>query len=107
MVGKAVVLGQLPDEGMTPSGLLPQLQDLGFLLTVLGGFRLSSGTTIVGVPQGSQRLLAFLALRGGVVKRVAVAGALWPDATERHAYANLRATIARLDAKRASSGGGQ
>ena len=49
-----------------------------FDLTVLGGFRLRSGTGDVGVPRGSQRLLAFLVLRGGMVKRAAVAGALWP-----------------------------
>jgi len=68
-----------------------------FDLTVLGGFRLRSGTGDVGVPRGSQRLLAFLVLRGGMVKRAAVAGALWPEAAERHAYSNLRAAIARLN----------
>jgi DNA-binding SARP family transcriptional activator len=31
-----------------------------------------------------------------MVKRVAVAGALWPDASESHAYSNLRSAIARM-----------
>jgi DNA-binding SARP family transcriptional activator len=50
----------------------------------------------VGVPRASQRLLAFLALRGGVANRATVAGTLWPDATESHAYSNLRSALARL-----------
>jgi SARP family transcriptional regulator, regulator of embCAB operon len=37
-----------------------------------------------------------LALRGGMVRRAAVAGTLWPDASEEHAYVNLRQALARL-----------
>jgi SARP family transcriptional regulator, regulator of embCAB operon len=70
--------------------------DRGFLVTVLGAFRLSVGTSVVGVPRASQRLLAFLALRGGVAARAAAAGTLWPDASESHAYSNLRSVLARL-----------
>jgi hypothetical protein len=81
---------------MTSVGLPPGKHP-EFDLTLLGGFRLRSATGAVGVPRGSQRLLAFLALRGGIVKRAAVAGALWPDAAEHHAYSNLRAAIARLN----------
>jgi DNA-binding SARP family transcriptional activator len=44
----------------------------------------------------SQRLLAFLALRGRMAKRAAIAGTLWPDASETHAYSNLRSALARL-----------
>jgi DNA-binding SARP family transcriptional activator len=44
----------------------------------------------------SQRLLAFLALHGRMAKRAAVAGTLWPDASESHAYSNLRSALARL-----------
>ena len=51
----------------------------------------------VGVPRASQRLLAFLALRGGVANRAAIAGTLWPDATESRAYSNLRSALARLE----------
>jgi DNA-binding SARP family transcriptional activator len=38
-----------------------------------------------------------LALHGGVVNRAAVAGTLWPDASESHAYSNLRSALARLE----------
>ena len=51
----------------------------------------------VGIPRASQRLLAFLAIRGGVISRAAVAGTLWPDATETHAHSNLRSALARLE----------
>jgi SARP family transcriptional regulator, regulator of embCAB operon len=81
---------------MTTFGLPPQVEDLGFIVAMLGGFRLVWGASIVGVPRGSQRLLAFLALQDGVVKRAAVAGRLWPEASERHAYSNLRTALARL-----------
>ena len=75
---------------------LDHLADAQPILSILGGFRLLSGTGVVAVPRASQRLLAFLALRGGLVKRAAVAGTLWPDASERHAYSNLRAALSRL-----------
>ena len=68
------------------------------IVSVLGGFHLWwSGSTQVGIPRASQRLLAFLAIRGEVTSRAAVAGTLWPDATETHAYSNLRSTLARLE----------
>jgi SARP family transcriptional regulator, regulator of embCAB operon len=71
--------------------------DHGFMVVVLGGFRLLWGTSVqVSVPAGSQRLLALLALHGGAIKRAAVAGMLWPDSSESHAYSNLRSALARL-----------
>jgi DNA-binding SARP family transcriptional activator len=82
---------------MASVGPRPGIRYQKFDLTVLGEFRLRSGTDDVGVPRGSQRLLALLALRGGIVQRVALAGTLWPEAVERHAYSNLRAAIARLN----------
>lgn len=48
------------------------------------------------LPGGSQRLLAFLALRERVVVRGAAAGSLWPEASEDHAHASLRSAISRL-----------
>lgn len=71
--------------------------DGGFMLAVLGGFCLSWGQSALGVPRASQRLLAFLALHDRMLKRAAVAGTLWPDASEGHAYSNLRSAIARLE----------
>jgi SARP family transcriptional regulator, regulator of embCAB operon len=74
--------------------------DHSSLVAVLGGFHLWwSGSMQIGIPRASQRLLAFLAIRGGMIGRAAVAGTLWPDATETHAYSNLRSALARLDRK--------
>jgi DNA-binding SARP family transcriptional activator len=70
--------------------------DSGFMVVLLGGFGLFWGSALLRVPRASQRLVAFLALHGGMVRRAAVAGSLWPDASERHAYANLRQALARL-----------
>jgi SARP family transcriptional regulator, regulator of embCAB operon len=65
-------------------------------VALLGGFGLLLGSSVLSVPRASQRLLAFLALQGRMVKRAAVAGVLWPDASESHAYSNLRSALARL-----------
>jgi two-component SAPR family response regulator len=70
-----------------------------FIVALLGGFALFWGGSVLGIPMVSQRLLAFLALHGRMVKRAAVAGTLWPDASERHAYSNLRSALARLQAR--------
>src|SRR5437773_11955754 len=67
-----------------------------FGVDVLGQFRLLRGMSVVRVPRASQRLLAFLALRGRIVERSALAGALWPEASEPHAYSSLRAALTRL-----------
>jgi DNA-binding SARP family transcriptional activator len=67
-----------------------------FVLRVLGGFALFWEDSVLRVPRASQRLLAFLALQRRMVKRAAIAGTLWPEASERHASANLRSALARL-----------
>jgi DNA-binding SARP family transcriptional activator len=67
-----------------------------FMMAMLGGFSLSWRSGAVAVPRGSQRLLAFLALQGRVTSRAAVAGTLWPDASEIHAHSNLRSALSRL-----------
>jgi DNA-binding SARP family transcriptional activator len=64
---------------------------------MLGGFRLLHGDAQVALSEGSKRLLALLALRPQSVNRGLVAGTLWPDTTERRAYACLRSALARLD----------
>jgi SARP family transcriptional regulator, regulator of embCAB operon len=67
-------------------------------LSVLGGFRFwEGGRSRVTLTGGSQRLLAFLALSDGSVTREVAAGILYPDSSERHAYASLRSTLSRLD----------
>lgn len=67
-------------------------------LSVLSGFKLQGGDTRIPLPAGTERLLAFLALRAGAVKRAFVAGSLWPDASEGHAFGNLRSALSRLGA---------
>jgi DNA-binding SARP family transcriptional activator len=72
--------------------------DRGFMVSLLGGFHLRlRGSVQGGIPRASQRLLAFLALHDRAVNRAAVAGTLWPDASESHAYSNLRSALARLE----------
>jgi len=67
------------------------------VVSVLGSFGFSvGGKPLRGLPHGSQRLLAFLALRDRAVTRAAVAGTLWPEASEDHAHASLRSALSRL-----------
>lgn len=47
---------------------------------------------------GSQRLLAFLALRNQPVNRTSAAGWLWPEASDDHASSSLRSALSRLGA---------
>ena len=67
-------------------------------LSLLGGFLFSvGGDALLGISAGSQRLLAFLALRDRVVTRHQVAGTLWPESTGERAGASLRSAVSRLD----------
>lgn len=63
---------------------------------LVGGFKLVEGDAQVALAQGSQRLLALLALSGRPVKRALVAATLWPDVTEGRAYASLRSALSGL-----------
>jgi DNA-binding SARP family transcriptional activator len=64
---------------------------------VLGTFRFwARGTALPAVLGGSQRLLALLGLRDRALMRANVAGTLWPESTEEHAYSSLRSALARL-----------
>lgn len=67
-------------------------------LSLLGGFVFSvGGDALLGISAGSQRLLAFLALRDRTLTRHHVAGTLWPESTDEDAGASLRSAISRLD----------
>jgi DNA-binding SARP family transcriptional activator len=48
------------------------------------------------VPEGSKRLLTFVALRRGRVERPHAAGALWPEGGDGRAAGNLRSSLWRL-----------
>lgn len=73
-------------------------------LTVSGGtsVHLFGGPYVVAngcrqpVPEGSKRLLAFVALRRGRVERRFVAGTLWPAGSDDRAAGNLRSSLWRL-----------
>ena len=69
----------------------------GLQVSILGSFGFSAidGSRPV-LSGGSQRLLAFLALRKDAVPRSTAAVSLWPDASEDHAGSSLRSAIARL-----------
>lgn len=69
-----------------------------FEVSVLGSFDLLvDGRPRRDLPHGSQRLLAYLALRDRSVPRESAAGTLWPDVSQEHAYASLRSAVSRLN----------
>lgn len=65
-------------------------------IQLLGGFRVIVGGVEHIVPASTQRVVAFLALRGRPAERTYLAGCLWPDKTESRAQANLRSALWRL-----------
>ncbi len=65
-------------------------------LSLLSGFELRRDHHVLAVPNGSQRVLAFLALQVRPVRRSFVSGSLWPDANEARAAARLRSALWRL-----------
>ncbi len=67
-------------------------------ISLLGGFQVTGAGRRIVLGEGSQRLIAYLALKGRQVKRLAVAGTLWPMATEMQASSSLRSALARLPA---------
>jgi SARP family transcriptional regulator, regulator of embCAB operon len=71
----------------------------GLQVSVLGSFGFSAvdGSRPV-LSGGSQRLLAFLALRTDPVARSTTARSLWPEASDDHASSSLRSALARLGA---------
>jgi DNA-binding SARP family transcriptional activator len=63
---------------------------------LLGGPYVTQNGCRADVPEGSKRLLAFLALRRGRVERCYVAGTLWPYGDDHRAAGNLRSALWRL-----------
>jgi DNA-binding SARP family transcriptional activator len=68
----------------------------GLRISLLEGFQFEQEGPTMILPEGSQRLLAFLALKGRWIQRPVVAGTLWPVATEEHASSSLRSALARI-----------
>jgi SARP family transcriptional regulator, regulator of embCAB operon len=72
--------------------------DAGPRVAVLGGFRFwDGGRALLALTGGSQRLLAFLAIRRQATTRAQAAGTLFPTSTGEHASGSLRTTLARLE----------
>ena len=65
-------------------------------LSLLGAFELSVGGSPVRVAAQAEALLAFLALQGRELHRAYVAGRLWPELSQEHAFGCLRSTLWRL-----------
>jgi DNA-binding SARP family transcriptional activator len=63
---------------------------------LLAGPYVTRGRERSAVPQGSKRLLAFVALSHGRVERPYAAGALWPFVDDVRAAGNLRSALWRL-----------
>lgn len=68
---------------------------VGQALCLLGGPYVVCDGRRSNVPEGSKRILAFVALRGRVDRRLA-AGTLWPDGSDARAAGNLRSAVWRL-----------
>ncbi len=65
-------------------------------LSLLGGFSLVIGDRRCSLPQGSERLVALLAVRPRGLRRGAISGTLWPESDDLRASAALRSTLTRL-----------
>ena len=94
----------------TPSGE-PNSEELRTEISVLGTFAMRvGGKELSALSIGSRRLLVFLALHDRVATRSAIAGTLWPEASDHHAGDSLRSALSRLQSPtrgviRAVSGG--
>ena len=66
------------------------------VIHLIGGPYVSYGAERRTVPDGSKKLLAFVALRRSPVDRPYAAGALWPFGDDTRAAGNLRSALWRL-----------
>ena len=89
------VVRLVPDAQETVSAVTPAPV---IEISLLGAFDLRvGGRSVDTLAVGSQRLLAFLALHDRSVARIAMAGAMWPDASDERAGISLRSALSRLD----------
>jgi len=70
------------------------------VLRLFGGPRVVCGHERFEVPEGSKRLLVFLALHRRQVERSYAAGMLWPAGNDGRAAGNLRSALWRLNQAR-------
>jgi DNA-binding SARP family transcriptional activator/DNA-binding HxlR family transcriptional regulator len=86
-----LVASHLEPEDSPASPLLVEISLLGAFAVRIGG------RPIEDLPVGSQRLLVFLALHNRAVTRIAMAGTMWPEASDERAGVSLRSALSRLD----------
>jgi DNA-binding SARP family transcriptional activator len=67
------------------------------VLHLYGGAWVSRGGEWIDIPEGSKRLLVFVALHRGRVSRSYAAGRLWPVGDDVRAGGNLRSALWRLN----------
>jgi DNA-binding SARP family transcriptional activator len=68
----------------------------GKIIRLFDGPYVTDGSQRREVPNGSMRLLAFVAIRRRSIHRCHAAGTLWPSATEERSSGNLRTALWRL-----------
>jgi DNA-binding SARP family transcriptional activator len=67
------------------------------ILHLFGGPYVTCGGRRLEVPEGSKRLLVFVALHRGRIERRYAAGTLWPTGDDGRAAGNLRSALWRLN----------
>jgi DNA-binding SARP family transcriptional activator len=80
--------------------LVTQQPPAHVLRLVNGPFVTSAKGNRLDVPEGSKRLLVFVALHSGQVERRYAAGVLWPVGNDGRASGNLRSALWRLNRAR-------
>jgi hypothetical protein len=63
------------------------------MIHLLGGPPVSGGAERRPVPEGSKRLVAYVALKRSPVERARAAGMLWPETDDARAAGNLRSAL--------------
>src|SRR3954464_5165263 len=67
------------------------------ILHLFGAPYVTVGKRRIDIPEGSQKLLAFVAIRRASVERRTAAGILWPTGNDVRAAGNLRTSLWRLN----------
>lgn len=76
--------------------MMPTVVEQPVQLSLIRDFEVRCAGKPLIVPGTSQRLVTFLALQPGPVRRAFVSGRLWLDTDEHHAGASLRSALWRL-----------
>jgi DNA-binding SARP family transcriptional activator len=77
--------------------IIREAADTSSVLHLFGGPFVTCGRQRLEVPEGSKRILAFVALHRGRIGRRYAAGALWPAGDDTRAAGNLRSALWRLN----------